>query len=114
MAADQQVQQGRVRDLCAGQDPALDPQRAEERGHRVQEQGHEQDVNLELLEGIKGDTIEMWKVTEKFELIILKETSVKEHNTSKDVNKGREHFQLTFGTHATNEIDLFGAVSTCV
>ena len=40
MAADQQVQQGRVRDLCAGQDPALDPQRAEERGDRVQEQGH--------------------------------------------------------------------------
>ena len=54
MAADKQVQQGRVRDLCAGQDPALDPQRAEERGDRVQEQGHEQDVNLELLEGING------------------------------------------------------------
>ena len=59
MAADQQVQQGCVRDLCAGQDPALDPQRVEERWHRVQEQGHEQDVNLKLLEGIKGDTIEM-------------------------------------------------------
>ena len=114
MAADQQVQQGRVRDLCARQDPALDPQRAEERGHRVQEQGHEQDVNLELLEGIRGDTIEMWKVTEKCELIILKETCVKEHDTSKNVIKGREHFQLTFGSHATNEIDLFGAVSTCV
>ena len=59
MAADQQVQQGRVRNLGAGQDPALHPQRAEERWHRVQEQGHEQDVNLELLEGIRGDTIEM-------------------------------------------------------
>ena len=44
VAEDQQVQQGSVRHLRAGQAAPRHSQRPQEGGHRLQEQGHQQDV----------------------------------------------------------------------